>query len=135
MPPSRAVILKHPLRTLLWCFVAWKSLLLLVAIASPGRGYDTSTSLVLTQNRQLPHDHPSQPRPLPRQGGGDGPLPAALHHIATRLTRWDAIYFSQVAARGYRFEQEWAFGWGFTRLIVGATARTFSRNAPQMACL
>ena len=128
MDSTRFVILKHPVRTLLLCFAAWKALLLLVAIASPGQGYDTSTSLVLAQH----HHRPQPPARQVQGGGGDGPLPAALHHIAIRLTRWDAIYFTQVATRGYRFEQEWAFGWGFTRLIAGATARKSSMNARKL---
>ena len=115
MNSKRAAIVRHPLRALLLCFAAWKALLLLVAVASPGPGYDTSTSLVLSH---------------PQGGGGDGPLPAALHRIATRLTRWDAIYFTQVAARGYRFEQDWAFGWGLTRLVAGATARESPGTPP-----
>jgi phosphatidylinositol glycan class V len=107
---SHAAALRHPIRTLIVCWAAWKALLLLVALSTPGRGYDSSTSLVVAL--ALAH------RPLPQPG----PLPPALHAIATKLTRWDAIYFTQAAARGYRFEQEWAFGWGFTRLIALLTA-------------
>jgi phosphatidylinositol glycan class V len=111
---SHAAALRHPIRTLIVCWAAWKALLLLVALSTPGRGYDSSTSLVLAHAHAHAHAH----RPLPQPG----PLPAALHAIASKLTRWDAIYFTQAAARGYRFEQEWAFGWGFTRLIALLTA-------------
>jgi GPI mannosyltransferase 2 len=87
-------------------FVVWKTLILVIACCSPGPGYDTSTSLL-----------------LPTNGSGDGrALPAVLQYIVGKLTRWDAIYFVKVANRGYLFEQEWAFGWGFTRIIALGTA-------------
>ena len=91
----------HPTRSLILTFVAWKALLLLVALCSPGPGYDTSTTLALS---------------------GDAALPGPLSHVISKLTRWDAIYFVKVATRGYRYEQEWAWGWGFTRLIALCTA-------------
>ena len=69
-------------------FLLSKLLLAFVALGSLGRGYDTSTSLA-----------------LPEAG------------TIARWVRWDAIYFTQIARRGYLFEQEWAFGWGFTRLL------------------
>jgi phosphatidylinositol glycan class V len=97
----------RPARSLIRCFVAWKLLLLLIAAGSPGPGYDTSTSLIL---------------PPPSSSNEDAPLPPALHYVFSKLTRWDAIYFVQAAHRGYRFEQEWAFGWGFSRLIAFVTA-------------
>ncbi|PBP25318.1 glycosyltransferase family 76 protein [Diplocarpon rosae] len=86
---------EHPIRSLVTLYVGWKALLLLVAACSPGPGYDTSASL-------------AEP--------GQGPeLPLALRYIVGKLTRWDALYFVQISTRGYLFEQEWAFGWGFTR--------------------
>lgn len=101
---SAKLIHRHPIPSLILAFAAWKSLLLLVAACSPGPGYDTSTTLALGD-----------------QIGG-GQLPAPLYYLITKLTRWDAIYYVKVANRGYRFEQEWAFGWGFTRLIALCTA-------------
>ncbi|KAH7342948.1 GPI mannosyltransferase 2 [Rhexocercosporidium sp. MPI-PUGE-AT-0058] len=89
-----------PVRSLLTLFVGWKALLLLVAVCSPGLGYDTSASLFYGGP-----DHGSQ-------------LPLALRYIVGKLTRWDAIYFVKTSRRGYLFEQEWAFGWGFTRVIA-----------------
>ena len=80
--------------TLLGCYTAWRALILLTATLSPGPGYDTSTDLVL----------PGQP-------------------LLNKLVRWDAIYFTQIARRGYLFEQEWAFSWGFTRLLSFLTGR------------
>lgn len=79
-------------------FFLWKVFLLLVASTSPGPGYDTSTTL---QQRAPPGDSAS---------GEGGNLPS-------HLVRWDALYFTAAARRGYRYEQEWAFGWGFTRFV------------------
>jgi GPI mannosyltransferase 2 len=91
--------LDRPLQNLAILCVAWKLILLLIAALSPGPGYDTSASLF----------SPS---------GAEGrELPPAIQYILGKLTRWDAIYFVKIADRGYVFEQEWAFGWGFTRLI------------------
>lgn len=96
--------LESPQRHLAVLFVGWKLLLLFVAAGGPGLGYDTSTSLV-----------------FPNRGGEWG-VAVALEYIVQKLTRWDAIYFVKVAQRGYAFEQEWAWGWGFTRLIALCTA-------------
>jgi Mannosyltransferase (PIG-V) len=98
-PPN--LVRCSPIRSLILTFAAWKALLLLIALCSPGLGYDTSTTLALREDTQLP-----------------GPVT----YIISKLTRWDAIYFVKAAARGYRYEQEWAFGWGFTRLIAWCTA-------------
>lgn len=81
--------LERPKTSLAAAFLAWKLLLSLVALSSPGQGYDTSTFLV-------------QP---------------ALQSLIGKFVRWDAIYFTQVAQRGYEFEQEWAFSFAFTRLL------------------
>lgn len=97
--------LDHPTRTLIASFAAWKALLLVIAACSPGPGYDTSTSLA-----------------FPHGIGNVGELSLILRYMASKLTRWDAIYFVKAANRGYLFEQEWAFGWGFTRLIALCSA-------------
>lgn len=91
--------LHRPIRSLVVLCVAWKLLLLLIAVLSPGTGYDTSASLF------------SQSAAEARK------LPLAVQYILGKLIRWDAIYFVKTAGRGYVFEQEWAFGWGFSRLI------------------
>ena len=70
-------------------FLFWKLLLFAAAIVSPGNGYDTSTALL------------SQAEP----------------GVIGKLVRWDAVYYTKTAQRGYVFEQEWAFGWGLTRLL------------------
>lgn len=97
---------------LLGVFVAWKAFLLAIALGSSTTpSYDTSTSLALN----LPPDHvaaaaSSSASLLP-------PSPSLTDIIAARLTRWDAIYFTQSANRGYVFEQEWAFGAGLPFLV------------------
>jgi phosphatidylinositol glycan class V len=94
--------LDYPIKSLITLFVAWKSVLLLIAACSPGAGYDTSTTLALpyeiTSDTEFPH------------------LLYFLKLFTEKLTRWDAIYFTTTAGRGYLYEQEWAFGW-FSWLI------------------
>ena len=94
---------QYPQASLIALFISWKLVLLFIAIASPGLGYDTSTFLLPSQsslgiNSEIKFKDPSK-------------------HIINKFVRWDAIYFTQIAQRGYLFEQEWAFGWGFTRLV------------------
>lgn len=105
---SKAFLSNHPIRTLVFLFLVWKILLLFIAAASPGRGYDTSASLNEPNRHSL--ENPA------------GALPAPLRYLLEKLMRWDAIYFVKIANRGYLFEQEWAFGWGFTRAIALLTA-------------
>ena len=103
--------LDHPNRSLVTVFVVWKFLLLLIAASSPGPGYDTSTTLA------QPYDGTAE----------EGVLISLLRFFTTKLTRWDAIYFTKIASRDYLYEQEWAFGWGFTRLIrIFASGTIFS---------
>ncbi|THW94936.1 mannosyltransferase [Aureobasidium pullulans] len=91
------------IRALACLFVFWKLLLLCIAYASPGPGYDTSTNLLLLRAQSAQSEN------------------TLLAHLAKRLVsklvRWDALYFISVAQRGYLFEQEWAWGWGYTRLL------------------
>lgn len=96
--------LDRPIRNLVLFCVGWKLLLLLIAVLSPGPGYDTSASLYSPSAAE------------------DRQLPPAIQYILGKLVRWDAIYFVQTAHRGYVFEQEWAFGWGFSRLVSLCTA-------------
>ena len=103
--------LGRPRRNLVTLFLAWKFILLVVALCSPGPGYDTSASLDTSSH--------------------DKELPVVLHYLNNKLIRWDAFYFTKAANRGYLFEQEWAFGWGFTRLIaLCTTGKTFT-SIPQ----
>ncbi|MBE3050112.1 hypothetical protein IMZ48_47965, partial [Candidatus Bathyarchaeota archaeon] len=90
-------------QTLLKAFIVWKALLFtLVLITTFLPSYDTSTSLAL----DLPPDHTS-----------DAPHLSFSSALASRLTRWDAIYFTAIAHRGYLHEQEWAFGPGLPYLV------------------
>ena len=82
-------------------FVVWKLLLFGVACASPGPGYDTSTHILL--HSTLHHDTFAT---------------RLLGNIVSKFVRWDALYFTSVAQRGYLFEQEWAWGWGYTRFLA-----------------
>lgn len=91
--------LDRPVRSLILLFAAWKILLLFIAILSPGPGYDTSTSLAQPVHASNVFEN-------------------AIAHLCNKLTRWDALYYTKVAKRGYLYEQEWAFGWGFTRTIA-----------------
>lgn len=84
-------------------FLAWKALLLLVACASPGPGYDSSTQLLLDQAGH---------------GQNHGLIPSLVKHVVLRLIRWDAVYFTKSSERGYAYEQEWAFSWAFTRVMA-----------------
>ena len=81
--------LVHPKTSIVLFFTAWKAALIAIALASPGPGYDTSTTL----------------------------LPSHGDLISDAFVRWDAIFFTQIARRGYLFEHEWAFGWGYTWLL------------------
>ena len=93
---------KPYLAWLLAFFAAWKLLLLGVACASPGPGYDTSTRVLFDQYNVQAHSWTSR----------------VVEHLTLRLTRWDALYFSTSSARGHLYEQEWAFSWFMSRLTA-----------------
>ncbi|KAK4502663.1 hypothetical protein PRZ48_006089 [Zasmidium cellare] len=82
-------------------FWVWKLLLLTIAAVSPGPGYDTSTQILFDR-------YPSY---------SESGLAEASRWLAAKLTRWDAIYFTNTAARGVVFEQEWAFSPVFSKLV------------------
>ena len=87
-------------------FWSWKVLLLLVAVASPGPGYDTSSQILLNSH----HRCASESWPS-----------VAAGRLALKLTRWDAIYYTSISERSVVFEQEWAFNSAFpkaTRFIA-----------------
>ena len=96
----------RPKISLVILFTLWKLFLLCIALLSPGPGYDTSTKLL--------HPKPSLPGTIAESGWG---LSARLRS----LVRWDAIYYIEIARRGYSWEQEWAFGWGFTKFMALAS--------------
>ena len=101
-------ILTQPLGTprlsLTVYFIGWKLILLLIALTSPGPGYDTSTTLIS--------------KCIDETETSTSLSEVIAEKLSRKLVRWDAIYFTQIAQRGYLFEQEWAFGWGFTRLLA-----------------
>lgn len=87
-------------------FSLWKALLLILAFLGPGPGYDTSTDLLFRTSAA------QNPDSLTSSISG-----TLLQHLSLKLVRWDAIYFVSAAKDGYIYEQQWAFGWGFTTLI------------------
>ena len=93
----------RPLTALVTIFCAWKLLLFFVAIACPGAGYDTSTSLLVS----------SENLNLSQSSLAD--TSTRLSPLYLKLGRWDAIYFASIAARGHIYEQEWAWGLGHTK--------------------
>lgn len=95
-------LLARPITALVIIFVAWKFLLFFIAIASPGPGYDTSTSLLVSlKNLDLSENLVADKS-------------TRLSPLYLKLGRWDAIYFASIAARGHVYEQEWAWGLGHT---------------------
>jgi len=92
----------HPRLALAIYWVCWKSLLLLVALSSPGNGYDTSTAVLFARS----HSQSTKSK-----------YNDLVQRALLKQVRWDAVYFTQIAHRGTRFEQEWAFGWGFVRFL------------------
>lgn len=99
---SWARIKNKPKSYLALYWTLWKLILAVVALLSPGIGYDTSTDVLFStlNSRGSPSSEAN-----------------VLRYGLQKWIRWDAIYFSQIARRGHFFEQEWAFGWGFTRLL------------------
>ena len=89
-----------PISQLVIYFVLWKAVLLIVASASPGPGYDTSTQILLDHSGPTPETWPGR----------------ALQHVLLRLTRWDGIYFASNSERGHVNEQDWAFSWALARV-------------------
>lgn len=108
--PTDPYYLRHPIRTLTLLFLAWKAILGPTIANSPGLGYDTSTNLLAVSSPLVAFD-------------ADGPttwfstLLSIIEFSSSGIwnfVRWDAIYFVRVAERGYLFEQEWAWGYGWT---------------------
>ena len=104
-PPDRSgsSLMLADVRTLACLFVLWKLLLLCVAYASPGPGYDTSTTLLFARAQPALSENTL--------------LEDFAKRLASKLVRWDALYFVSVAQRGRVFEQEWAWGWGYTNFL------------------
>lgn len=111
------------LKRVIRIFVAWKLLLLVVTVASPGPGYDTSTRILFDRYRDNTSPHSWTER--------------VVEHVVLRLTRWDALYFATSSERGHLYEQEWAFSWLFSRLTSliarGATPITHSNKGHRLS--
>ncbi|KAI5801608.1 GPI mannosyltransferase 2 [Peziza echinospora] len=105
--------LKKPYISLTLLFVITRIALFSLALLTPSPAYDSSTNLILP----------------PPDDANVGAIWLVLTKLAERLTRWDAIYFVKVSERGYLFEQEWAFGWGFTT-VVGFFGRVLVKLSP-----
>lgn len=98
-----------PTFSLILLFLAWKVVLLAIALGTPGPGYDTSTQLLL-EGYGLDGG-------VPNLNASGVPSEGSALRIVESLTRWDAIYFASIGVRGRVYEQEWAFGWGWTELL------------------
>ena len=107
------------LKLIVYCLL-WKSLLICVALASPGPGYDTSTTLI---------------EGWPVSFQGEPHRPTRKPHPTSKFVRWDAIYFVQIALRGYVWEQEWAFAWGHTTLLRIVTFGEYGHHPKQESSL
>lgn len=105
-------------------FVLWKTLLLLIAWASPGPGYDTSASLLFEPDRRQSGVRGGELR----RSTSTPQLPGI-----GRLVRWDAIYFVEIIRRGYLHEQEWAFAPGFPKTVAW-TASGKRSHSTVLAC-
>lgn len=105
----------HSIRRLTIYFVGWKLLLLLVIAASPGPGYDTSTTLLGPEWTTPAKEAAIGFLDTARQNFAS--VSTVLSLVRRNVVRWDSIYFLAIAERGYLFEQEWAFGYGYTRLL------------------
>ncbi|KAF8477189.1 GPI mannosyltransferase 2 [Kalaharituber pfeilii] len=102
----------HPYRSLISIFILVRIIYFTIALLTPSPAYDSSTNLI-----------------LPQRDENGSVLWTLLAKLSERLTRWDAIYFVKIAERGYVNEQEWAFGWGFTRLM-GVVGRGIIKISP-----
>lgn len=105
-------LLSDPSRKLLLAlFVFWKVLLLTIVYLNPdgATGYDSSTQLLFQLLQSTGKDPIS-------------PTGVSSSRIVSALTRWDAVYFTSAAYRGYVHEQEWAFSWGLTSVLRYITA-------------
>ena len=105
----------YGIRRLVVFFLTWKALLLVIACASPGPGYDTSTQILFDQY---------EPSSASRIG-------RTIQHAVLRLTRWDGVYFATLAERGHANEQDWAFSWVFAQITdTTANGRYRQFSAP-----
>lgn len=113
--------LDGPRKSLVLLFGVWKLILLLATLLSPGAGYDTSTSILFRRYGYAAEQHEQAPVYC-----------SFCEKLARKLVRWDAIYFVEIANRGYVFEQEWAFARGFTSLVNLLAGRAYAADSVQI---
>lgn len=97
----------RPLLVLTQAFVLWKIVLFAIVALRPGPDYDTSTELFFELQSSAPATQALAPSGI-------------VFQFIAKLIRWDAMYYVSIAERGFVYEQEWAFGWGFTSLVRAA---------------
>ena len=102
----------RPILTLSTLFILWKAIIALIVLTAPGIGYDTSTSLLFSNNTKQ---------------NVVSDLPQSLPSAWLKFVRWDDIYFTHMAQHGHVFEQEWAFGIGLST-TTSWIARCMSAN-------
>lgn len=100
---------RHPYGSLTITFLLWKVLGLILALLSPGPGYDTSTDLLFSLD--ITHNHHQRVNLFQ----------SIAHSLSLKLVRWDAIYFVSAAKHGYIYEQQWAFSWALAWFIRSTT--------------
>ncbi|KAL2404292.1 GPI mannosyltransferase 2 [Exophiala dermatitidis] len=120
---SPKAIRDHPLIALTSLFFGWKLCIVVIALASPGIGYDSSTSLL--SSKGSPHQILLE-------------TPTSLTSPWFKFVRWDAIYFTHISQQGHVYEQEWAFGMGISTVlswIAALIANAFHFGDSQAATL
>lgn len=115
---TRTVSGGRGLLSLVALFIVWKAFLLAIVSLSPWPGYDSSSVHLLVESCK---DIATHGAPL---AGNDDCIGQIGHqqtstHLSQwsrwllRFFRWDVVYFTDLAQNGYRYEQQWAFTWGF----------------------
>lgn len=113
---SPKAIRDHPPVALTTLFLGWKLCIVVIALASPGIGYDSSTSLL--SSKGSPHQILLE-------------TPTSLTSPWFKFVRWDAIYFTHISQQGHVYEQEWAFGMGISTVLSWiAACRESSQGRP-----
>jgi len=103
-----------PIRTLIFIFALRTIVLLGLAfvatLAFPAWspfGYDTSSTHLFADSKTSGN------------GNNNNNAASLVQRFATSVTRWDAIYFVNIGTRGYKWEQDWAFGNGLGYIVSG----------------
>ncbi|BFZ59775.1 ER membrane glycoprotein subunit of the GPI transamidase complex-like protein [Saitoella coloradoensis] len=106
-PPPPSSSQSPLLRDYATIFTVWalQKLVILALSLTANYSYDTSTTILFDTNSANDWSH--------------------LRWLTERYTRWDTLYFTELSRRGNVWEQEWAFGRGWWRL-VGVVAEGIS---------